>query len=107
MKTLLDKVQHVEQEAAAIIAAAEKTGKQAIADIVDVEEEVLAEIKERAEKKGEKIIKERVQKAQDEVNRVHQDDSLSTSMVHEAAEKNKEMALKRAWQIFKDEYLQG
>lgn len=105
MKTLLQKIKETEAEATAIVKKTETVGKRNISDLLSGEEAILEDIKNDAEKRGESIIKERVKLAQDRVNSLKQDEAASTTVVHEAAKKNRSHALKVAWHLFSEAYL--
>lgn len=105
MHTLLEKVKTIEDETQALITEAEQKGRQAIADLVQSEPAVLAEVQQRATKQGQTIIQEAVAKAQTETARVRQDAALTTESIQKLVQKNKDAALKAARQLFTEDYL--
>ncbi|MBI3251568.1 MAG: hypothetical protein HYZ62_01505 [Candidatus Andersenbacteria bacterium] len=105
MQTLLEKVKKIETEAAQLIASAQQSGKQAINDILNREPNIVAEIKRRARKLGQAIIKEAVEQAQAEAGKIRQAETLTTDSLKKLAHKNKEAALTLASQLFEQDFL--
>ena len=105
METLITKVETIEQQAQELVSKVRTEGEEKLRELTSAEESLLGEVKARAERKAESIIKDRTKKAQDAVNTAHQDDSTVTASVHSTAEKNREHAITLALSLFTKEYL--
>lgn len=105
MKTLLDKIQTIEQQAADLVEQAQEAGKKKLAQIQTSEERVVADLRTKSEKTAQAIIDSKVHAAKEEVNKIRQEQVQSVDAVHAAAESNRDNALEKAQQLFNDEYL--
>ncbi|MEX1112738.1 MAG: hypothetical protein WEC84_04715 [Candidatus Andersenbacteria bacterium] len=105
MKTLLEKVQKIETEATKLVESAETAAKKELEQIQGSEDTVVEDLRTKAERKARAIVGEHVQSAQEEINKIKQEQAHSVEMVHSAAERTRKDALKKAHQLFEDEYL--
>ncbi|MEX0649871.1 MAG: hypothetical protein WD200_02635 [Candidatus Andersenbacteria bacterium] len=105
MKTLLEKVQTIEEEATATIQKAESGAKQDLNQVQSSEERVVEELRKKAENTARAIIDEQVRSARDEINKIKQEQAHSVEMVHSAAARNRADALQKAHHLFEEEYL--
>ena len=105
MQTLLEKVQHIEEEAAHLVEEAEQRGKQTLLQVKENEERVVDEVRENARLRGEAIVKEHIQKTGAEINALKQEGEQAVNMVHKAAEKNRGNTLAKAMAYFNEEFL--
>lgn len=105
METLIDKISVVEQEAAERISQAQKQGKQSLQDLLSSEEQLLKEVRERADGRAKQIIQERVRQAKGDLNLLKQEQEKSVAMAHEAATKNRQHAVASAIKLFEKDFL--
>ncbi|MBI3255420.1 MAG: hypothetical protein HYZ63_00430 [Candidatus Andersenbacteria bacterium] len=105
MQTLLEKVKTIESEAAAVIAQAEQQGRQAMADTLNREPKVLAEVKDRATKQGQAIVKEAIAQAQTESAKILQAESITINGIKKLAQKNTAATLQLAQELFTQDYI--
>ena len=92
MESLLDKVGNIEQEAKERLDQVEKSGREQLADIQAAENDVVDEVRGRAERQGQQIIQEQVQRAQAETNAMKQDREQSVLALHKTADSNRQQA---------------
>lgn len=105
METLLTKVQDIETEASNLVETAKKAGSAAVATLRAREEEMVADMREKAHAKAQTIIQEKVQAAEKEINTIKQQGENAAKVVHSAAEKNRADAITLAKRFFTEEYL--
>lgn len=105
MESLLDKVQHVEQEIADRLDQVERDHVIRLGDLREAEEKVLEDIRLQAEKRGQRINKEKVSAAEEEINSLKQDQILSVKGVHDSAKAHRETAINQSVQLFSKTYL--
>lgn len=104
MKSLLDKVRTIEQEATELIEEEKKRGNRAVQDILSREDKVIENIKASAEQKAEAIVNEKIHAVGDVINKLKQESKQSVEIVHEVANTNRSRALARARTLF-EEYI--
>lgn len=105
MQTLFKKVQAVEEEAQQLITTAEAAGQAALAKLLANEVPALSDIRSQAEKRGEKIVAERVHQAKHELGSIHEEEKEITKKLEQAFAKNKSSALELAEALFKRDYI--
>lgn len=104
MKTLLKKVQELEQEADTVARRAKEQGQKALQAVVTQEERVLAEMQVSAQAKADAIVAQHVAQVKDELNRLQQETDQTVTTIHQAAEANRPAALTLAHDLFKKLY---
>ncbi|MFH1354307.1 MAG: hypothetical protein ABIH36_03375 [bacterium] len=104
MESLLDKVDQVEQEIKDRLAQVEKDCREQLSDIRAAEGDVVEEVRVRAEKQGQQIIREQVQKTQAEINAMKQDRERSVAALHKIADGNRQQATDKVVALFAKEY---
>lgn len=105
METLLEKVKKVEEEVSERLAEIEKQGKTQLADLMSTEKDVVEAVREQAEAEGKEIIGEQVKKAHAETNAMKQDREKSLDSIRESAERNRNDAVDKIVDIFRETYL--
>ena len=103
--TLLEKVQTIEQEADDIVGKARTTGERTVQDIRAREQEIVEDIQAEAKERGQKIVKERVTSMKDTIGKIKDESGQAAGMVKKAADKNRADVLKKAQQLFTEQYL--
>lgn len=104
MESLLDKVNRIEQEMKERLQQVEKSGKEQLADLTAAENDVVDEVRQRAEKQGQQIIQEQVRRAQTETNAMKQDREQSVAALRDTAEKNERRAADKVVELFASEF---
>ncbi|MAF80814.1 hypothetical protein CL628_02260 [bacterium] len=105
MQTLLQKVEKIETAAQQKIQAARDAGTDNINKLVADEEQVLEEVRGAATKRGQAIVKEKVDAAKGTLNALHQEEDKSVATIHDTAKQNRSAAIKFVINLFNTDYL--
>lgn len=104
MKTLLEKVKKVEDEAARLVEEAQQTGQQKLHTLTAQEPRVLERVRQAAESEGQLIIKEKLQTARQEIDAIRQEGKQAAEKISQVATRNREQTIKKITELFEEEY---
>jgi hypothetical protein len=102
MKSLLEKVHIVEQQAAQLVMQEEQAGRQAVAQLLDHEREIMSDTRDRAEKEAVQIIEQKV--AQAKTNQASETVSTSVQDIQEKAAAHRAATIQYAEKLLLDTY---
>ena len=105
MQTLLNKVTSIEEEAKDKIRRAEESGQKELNDLLAGEDEALVNVRTGAERRAAHIVQESIDKVSNEVNALRQQGESSIKTIHAVANEKREVTLKQAWELLKQENL--
>ncbi len=105
MQSLLEKVKSVEKEAQDRINQIERAGQEKLSDIENAESDLMNSVRNKAEKRGEEIVREALEKAKREVNAIHQDREQTIKTVKENSLKNRDEAVKTILRFFYEDFI--
>lgn len=105
MDTLLTKVQSVEEEAENLLARAEEAGQKNVAEVRGRESQMMEEVRQAAQKRGEQIVKEKVAQASGHINKIQDEEEAALKATKGSAEKNRDGVVTAALEFFKKDYL--
>ena len=105
METLLDKVQSIEREVAERVRQVTDEQAAKIGDLREAETKVIDDVREQAEGRGARIIKENIAAAEDEINSLKQDQARSVESVRSSTPEHRQGAVTLAVDLFKKTFL--
>ena len=107
MESLLDKVQNIEDEIADRLVKVSEEHNIKIGDLRAAEGTVIEDVREQAEKRGDRIVKEHISAAAEEINSLRQDEVRSVASVHETAKEHRKEAIDKAVESFRNMFVNG
>ncbi|OGY37226.1 MAG: hypothetical protein A3E36_01360 [Candidatus Andersenbacteria bacterium RIFCSPHIGHO2_12_FULL_45_11b] len=103
-KSLIAQVEQLEQEASLMIADAKKTSENELLHVSKSMHEAREAITAKADATSAQIIAEHTKQATEEAHRIMKESNDAASITHNAAEKNRDRAIKKATQLFAETY---
>jgi vacuolar-type H+-ATPase subunit H len=104
MKTLLEKVKAVEEEAKQLVDEAERIGHNKLETLTSRKPEILRDVRLSAETEGRLIIKEKLHAIHKEIDDIRRQGLTAAEKINQVATQNQDQAVKKIQEIFKQEY---
>ena len=93
MKTILNDIRAIEDQASALITQAEQKAKNRLASLLENESNILHKVATSAQARGEQLVKEAQSKAKREANALLEDERRALAAIHTAADTNRDRTL--------------
>ena len=103
-QSLLSEVAAIEQEASKLVEDAKEAAEKATMDVSKAMNEAREAISAKASTTSTQIIKEHVAQAKEDAHKIIKESKDTVSIIHKTADKNRNMAITKASQLFAEEF---
>jgi vacuolar-type H+-ATPase subunit H len=103
-QSLISEVESIEQEASKLVEKAKQVSEKAMLNVSKAMDEARDAISAKASATSEQIIEEHVRQAEEDAHKIIKESKDAVGIIHTTADKNRDMAITKASQLFADEF---